>query len=226
VGGVRTPRLVVDLAANLAWPFAILTWASGADALGPRWAPLVAMLAPLAHAGYRRVVEGRTGALPVLVVLSIGLNAAAGFLPMDARWFALKEALLPVAFGALFAGSAFRGPGLLAELVHELVDADKLAAALAAKGTGDVYRARLRAGALRFGGVTATSGLLGGAVALALVRAPTGTEAFAQELGRYTAWSWPLVNLPVLIATAWVLRGVLDAVEQCAGQRLEDLAKG
>lgn len=221
---MRNPRLAVDLAANLAWPFVVLTWGSGADLLGPRWGPAVAMAGPLAFAAWRRVVEGRTSALSVLVVVSIALNAAAGFLPMEARWFAWKEALLPVGFGALFAATALRGPGLLAELVHQLVDPKKLADALAARGTAEGVHARLRRGTVRFGIVTAASGLLGGVLAAFLVTAPTGTEAFAAQLGSYTLWSWPAVNVPVLLASTWVLRDVLIALEDGTGQRIEDLS--
>jgi hypothetical protein len=219
----RKRSLSVDLACNLAWPFAVLTWASGEDLLGPRWAPAVAMAAPLGFAVYRRVTEGRTSALSVLVVVSILLNAAAGFLPLDARWFAAKEALLPVGFGLLFAGTALRGPGLLADIIHELVDAEKLAVALAARGATAPYTARLRRGTVRFGAVFGLSGALGGALALALVRAPTGTPAFAEELGRYTAWSYAAVNLPVLLASAWVLQDVLKALEEGTGRSFEEL---
>ncbi len=220
---MHTRRLVVDLLANLAWPWAVLTWASGDDALGPRWGPAVAMLAPLAHAAWRRVVEKRTSALALLVVASIALNAVAGFLPLDAAWFAGKEALLPVGFGALFAATALRGPGLLAELVHELVDPAKLAAALDERGAAEGYLRRLRRGTLGFGLVFAGSGVLGGLLAAVLVRSPTGSPGFAEELGRYTAWSYVVVNLPVLVASTWVLRDVLIALEDGTGRRIEDL---
>ena len=220
---MQNRRLVVDLLANLAWPFVVLTWLSGEAALGPRWGPAVAMAAPLAYALWRRVVEGRTSAIAVLVVVSIALNALAGFLPLQARWFAAKEALLPVVFGGLFAITALRGPGLLADLIHELVDPARLAAALAARDATAAYTLRLRRGTLAFGGVLAASGGLGGALALALVTSPTGTPGFAEELGRYTAWSYLVVNVPVLAATTWVMRDVLLALEDGTGKRLEDL---
>ncbi|MFN7147331.1 MAG: hypothetical protein ACK4YP_26420, partial [Myxococcota bacterium] len=131
---------------------------------------------------------------------------------------------LPVGFGAIFAGTALRGPGLLAELVHQLVDPKKLAEALTARGTAAMVRGRLRRGTLGFGLVTAASGLLGGLLAAFVVTAPTGTEAFAEQLGSYTLWSWPVVNVPVLLASTWVLRDVLIALEDGAGRKIEELA--
>ncbi len=220
----RRSRLTLDLVANLVWPWLVLTFASDDAALGPRWGSAVAMVAPLAHALRRRLAEGRTSVLSVLVILSIALNAVVGFLPLDAAWFAAKEAILPVVFGMLFAATALRGPGLLDELLKELVDPAKVAAALAERGTADAFARRLRRGTLGFGGVLAGSGAAAGVLAAWMVRSPTGSPGFATELGQYTLWSYVAVNGPVLIATTLVLRDVLFALEDLAGQRIEELA--
>jgi hypothetical protein len=52
---------------------------------------------------------------------------------MEARWFAWKEALLPMAFGAVFAITAARGPGLLGGLMNEMLDPAKVAETLKQK---------------------------------------------------------------------------------------------
>jgi hypothetical protein len=219
----RHRALLVDLLANLVWPVVVLTWGSGDDALGPRWGPVVAMLGPLAHASVKRLRHGRASPLSVLVIVSIALNAASGFIPLTARWFAWKEALLPVGFGLLFAGTARSGPGLLSGLLDELVDADRVRSALDERGTTDAFASRIRRGTLGFGAVVAASGVLSGALARVLVTADTGTPEFASQLGRYTAWSWPAVTLPTVLGSAWVLRGVLDALEASTGRPFEDL---
>lgn len=221
-----TPRhraLALDLAANLAWPVIVLTWLSDDTRLGPRWGPVVAMLGPLVHAGVKRVRDGRASPLSALVIVSILLNAVAGFLPLTAAWFAAKEALLPLGFGVLTAATAVRGPGILAGLLDELVDPARVREALEAQGATAAWNQRVRRGTLGFGGVVAASGALSGALAALLVTADTGTPAFAAQLGRYTAWSWPAVTLPTVLGTAWVLRGVIDALEAHTGRRLEDL---
>ena len=214
-------RLFLDLGANLAWPFAVLTWASGADALGPQWGPAVAMCGPLAHMAWRRFVEKRPSPLGLLMVISIGLNAAAGFIPMGAGWFAVKEAVMSIGIGGLFAASVLRGPGLLGGLLSELTDPVKVRDALGARA-GEYERA-LRRGTIEFGGVLALSGVLSGALASVMVRSPTGSAGFAEELGRYTAWSYGVVNLPVLVASAFVLRRVVAALENTTGKTLEEL---
>jgi hypothetical protein len=219
----RRTETLLDLAANLAWPWAVLTFVSDDATLGPRWGPAVAMIGPLVHAVWRRMHRGRTSPLSVLVIVSIGLNAALGFVPLDASWFAWKEAALPVVMGLGIAATALRGPGLVRDLVEELLDPAKLAGALAEKGAAETCLRRMRRGTIEFGLVSVGSGVLSGIVARMFVTSPTGSAGFAAELGRYTAWSYALVNLPALVATALVLRGVLAALEDGTGRTFETL---
>lgn len=219
----RRHQTALDLAANLGWPWLILTFASDDATFGPRWGPAVAMAAPLAFALWKRFVLGRTSPLAVLVVASIGLNAGIGFLPLEARWFAWKEALLPMIFGAVFALSAARGPGLVAGLLDEMLDGAKVTAALDATGATAAYTERVRRGTVRFGIVTALSGFASGLLAATVVTSPTGSTEFAVQLGRYTAWSYGVVTLPTLIGSMWVLKDVLAALESGTGLPLEKL---
>jgi hypothetical protein len=222
----RRTQTFLDLVANLGWPFLVLTWWSGDDALGPRWGPALAMALPLAWAVYRRIVQGYTSPIAALVVTSIALNAAVGFLPMDARWFALKEAVMPMGFGAIFVLTTLRGPGILAGLINEMLDADKVNAALAETGGTEIYTGRIRRGTRLFGLVTALSGVVSGVLATVLITSPTGSTEFAVQLGRYTAWSYGAVTLPTLLGTMWVLRDVLTTLETTTGKPFETLLPG
>lgn len=222
VGRVKRRNLtLLDLAANLGWPWLILTFASDEASFGPRWGPAVAMAAPLVFALWKRIALGRTSPLSLLVIASISLNAAVGFLPMDAAWFAWKEALLPMAFALVFVVSAARGPGLLAGLMDEMLDGPKVTAALEERGTTAAYLRRVRRGTFRFALVTALSGVASGTFAAYMITSPTGSTAFAVELGRYTAWSYGVVTLPTLVGSMWVLRDVLLALEAGTGQPAE-----
>ncbi|MDP2310965.1 MAG: VC0807 family protein [Pseudomonadota bacterium] len=218
----RRDLTLLDLAANLGWPWLVLTFGSDAAAFGPRWGPAVAMVAPLGFALWKRFALGRTSPLSILVIASISLNAAVGFLPMDAAWFAWKEALLPMAFALVFALSALRGPGLLAGLLDEMLDGPKVTAALLDHGATAAYLRRVRRGTVRFGLVTALSGLASGVFAAFMITSPTGSTEFAVELGRYTAWSYGVVTIPTLAGSMWVLRDVLLALEEGTGKPLEE----
>lgn len=217
----RRDLTLLDLAANLGWPWLVLTFGSDEAYFGPRWGPAVAMVAPLGFALWKRFSLGRTSPLSLLVIASISLNAAVGFLPMEAGWFAWKEALLPMAFGLVFAVSATRGPGLLAGLLDEMLDGPKVTAALAENDATAAYERRLRRGTVRFGIVTALSGIASGLFAAYMITSPTGSTEFAVQLGSYTAWSYGVVTLPTLAGSMWVLRDVLLALEEGTGKPIE-----
>lgn len=218
----RNSAMAIDLIALLALPWGILSLASGDDMLGPRWAPAVAMIPPLLHAVWRRFAKGKASPLTGLVVASLLVNALLGFVTLDARWFAVKEAGVPLAMGAVTAITTLRGPGLVAAMLDELLDPSRFAAAMSGRPQ-DALDARTRRSTLAFAGVFVANGVVSAAVATWLVTATSGTTAFAEQLGSYTSWSFLLVNLPTMVATVGVLKGVLTAVETVTGRPIDEL---
>ncbi len=219
----RSTRTLLDLAVNLGWPVLILSFAATEDRLGPRLAPLVAMAPALIFAAWRRM-SGQRSPLSTLVIVSLGATAATGFLPLDAHWYAVKEATIPLGICLLALLSTRSGPGLIAGLMTELLDAPKLDRALDQRGTRPVFEGHARRATRQLGGLFALSGLLSGGLALWLVRSPSGTTAFATEVGSYTSWSYLLISLPMMVGMVWVMRGVMLAVEVSTGQALDAFA--
>ncbi len=64
------------------------------------------------------------------------------------------------------------------------------------------------------------------ALARYLVVSPAGTPAFNEELGRLTALSFPVLMVPMMLGMAWVLKGVLDALEELSGKEVDELLRG
>lgn len=218
----RNLSLVIDLVALLALPWAILRLASGDDALGPQWAPAVAMVPPLLHTLWRRFSKGKASPLSGLVIVSLLVNALLGFVTLDASWFAVKEAGVPVAMALVTLSTTLRGPGLVSAMLDEVLDPALLAAAMSGRPQ-DALDDRTRRSTVAFACVFLANGLVSFGVARWLVTAPSGTTAFAEQLGSYTSWSFVLVNLPTMVATVGVLRAVLAAVEAVTGRPIDEL---
>lgn len=213
----------VELIAAVVWPTVMLTF--GGRYLSPP-AVLVAGLTPpvvLAAAGVVR--EGRPSVLSVIALVSVLVTGGIGLLQLDARWFALKEMLVPTVIGALLIASARTPYAVMGAVFGQLFDPDRLATALAATGQRDRYDRAIARGTANMGAITAGSGPVSAAFALWMIHSPSGTEAFTAELGAYTGWSFVLVNLPVLALTVWALRGALIEVEAATGRSLEDLTR-
>jgi hypothetical protein len=131
--------------------------------------------------------------------------------------------LVPLAIGSLIAASGRSRYAVVGVVFERLLDRDRLRDALAVSGGTARYARGVARSSVALGSVTAASGPLGAALAWWMVRSPSGTDAFAAELGRYTGWSFALVTLPLMLATIAVLRWVLTEVEAAAGVPLDDL---
>lgn len=218
----RPAQLALDVVALLALPWVILTFGSKDAWLGPQWAPAAAMLPPVAHTLWRRFSSGKASPLSPLVLGSLMVNAGLGFVTLDAAWFAVKEAGVPLAMALVTAATTLRGPGLIAAMLDDVLDPERLAAALHGR-PADLLHARTRRSTLAFAAVFLANGAISAGVARWLVTAPSGSSLFAEQLGTYTWWSFVLVNLPTMAGTVVVLRGVLTAIEAETGKPLEEL---
>ncbi len=217
--------MVAELIATVALPAVALIQLTDADWLGPFWGLVVALIPPLLWALLSMVRERRVSALAVIAAGSVLLTGGVGLFELDTRWFALKEAAVPAALGLAAIVTAPTRYAVLPILLDRVLDADKVADALRAGGGEAAYDRLARRGTVMVGALMLTSALGTFCFALYMVQAPAGTEAFGEELGRYTALSFPVVGIPATLAMAWVLRGVLIALEELTGGDLEALMR-
>lgn len=218
---------IEELCLNLVAPTVVLIWMSGPERLGPALALILALTFPLAHIAlslWRSWGSGlQISPLAAIALPSILLTGGIGLFELDTRWFAWKEASFPLVMGLAAIGStATRWPAI-PFLLSRLLDMNRLNARLQARGTARLAERRMLRTTWALGAWMMVSALLTFALARALVHSPTGTPGFNEELGRYTAWSFPAVGLPVALGMAWSLRGLLLGLEEDAGTPIEEL---
>lgn len=203
----------------------MLTMWFGPDLFGPNAALLLGLSAPLLFllANLRR--EGRVSPLSALSIASVVLTGVVGLLSLDARWFAIKEAALPVLMGGSLAATARTRFAVVTALFERILDQEKLLASVATPSARAAYDAATSQATLGIGIVTALSGALSFFLAQLLVTEPSGTERFVEQLGTYTAWSYPAVSLPVLIVTGVVLNRSLSGIERATGMPIDQLMR-
>lgn len=113
---------------------------------------------------------------------------------------------------------------LLPLLFDRLLDPERVDAALDAPARA-TFDAASQRGTLWAGAIVAGSAVVSYGLARFVVHSPSGTPAFASELGTFTTLSFVVVGLPTTFAMAWVLRGVLLELEALAGTDIEDLLR-
>lgn len=218
-------RVVVELACTVAIPAAVMVFGSSPDRLGPLGALLIGLAFPLGYAIVSVIREGRPSALAVIAVASVLLTGGIGLFELDAGWFAIKEALIPFLLGGLVCATAPTRYALVPVLLERVLDGERTRSALEARGRHAAFDRAARRATVELGVVTLASGVASYLAARALVVSTTGTEAFTDEMGRYTMISFVVVGLPAMAASVWVLRRAFDALEAAAGLPLEDLIR-
>lgn len=217
--------LLAELLVTVGLPTVALVALSSDAALGPRGALIAALLPPLVWVGVTWRREGRASPLSVLIAFSVLLSGGIGLLELDTRWFALKEAAVALLLGALTLASAWTPWAVVPAVLSRLLDLERTHAALAKTGGATAFDRVARLATVAMGAISMASAALNFALARALVRSPTGTPAFAEELGWYNLLVLPVVTLPVVFGMGLVFRWALPALEAATGVGLDELLK-
>ncbi len=219
------PNPWLEIVTTIIAPSIVLMKTSGPDALGPTAALLLALAFPLGWGLNNWRLKRGFGPVAGIGVVSTLLTGGMGLLQLDGSWFAVKEAAVPALLGLAVALSSFtRKPLIHALLLHPSVfDVPRLQAALAARGTTFAFAGRMRLATLLFALTFAVSAVLNYGLASWLVSSPSGSEAFNQELGRFTLISWPVITVPVLAMTMALMWWIARGIRELAGLRFTDL---
>ncbi len=218
-------RALVDIAITIVAPTVVLLFLATEGRLGPAWGLVLALAFPIGHASWTLITAGRVSALAVLALISVLLTGGIGLLELPTTWFAIKEALLPLAIGVGCLVSLRTPWPVIPTLLSELLDPEKVSTALAAQEGEEVYGSAQSTATWQLGGIFALTGAATWAYASWMVQAPSGTEAFTSELGRYTALALPVLGIPSTLLTLFVLRTLLVRLEDATGLEVADLLK-
>ncbi len=215
----------IELLLNVVAPTVVLVFLSGEDRLGPALGLVVGLSFPLLHAGWSRWRGDPVSPLSLLAVVSVVLTGGIGLLRLDARWFAVKEALLPVVMAAFTWASRYTPWPVVDTLIFRLLDEHKVRRVLRESGRTDALDPLLDRVNRWFVGCFFYSAVASYALATALVVSPTGTVAFNEEVGKFTFLSFPVVALPMTVAMGFALNSMLNGLEQATGLEVDDLLR-
>lgn len=218
-----TRLAAIELGCTIALPLLVLQFGGSWLELGPVGVAVAAALPPAGFLLAQFARERSVGALGVVSLIGVLLTGGVAVLQLDGAWFAVKEGLLPVLLGGLTAASAFSPWPVIGVVFDRLLAPDALASIRAAPESAARFQAAVRRSTIELGVASALPGVLAFGVARSVVTSAGGTEAYVQELGRYTMWSFPLVTVPALAVTVIALRRAMAHVEQALGVGFDTL---
>ncbi len=216
---------MLNLLLTLVVPVVILTRFSGEDQLGPDRGLALALAFPVGFAIYELIRQRKISAAPIIGVVSVLLTGGFRLFEIPPRWFAIKEAAIPAILALAILVSAWIDRPLARVFLNQMLDSERVGAALAERGTTAEYERRTSKATYLLASAFVLSAALNFVLARIIVTSDPGSDAFNQELGRMTALSYPVITLPVMIVLVGTILYVLSTVTKLTGMDAEEAMK-
>ena len=216
--------LLPNLLINVVIPAVILSRFSTDDALGPVWAVVVALAFPLLFGLWELKQSSKVNFFSVLGIISVLLTGGISLLQLPPSYIAIKEALIPALIGIIVLISQYTPYPLVKKLLinPELLDMPKLEQALAAQNNSALFNQRMGRAGYIVASAFFLSAVLNYILAKAIVVSQPGTTAYAEELGRMTWLSYPVILLPTMVMLMGAIIYMFMQIGRLTGQPLED----
>lgn len=220
------PNPIADLLLTVVLPSAALEWLSKADRLGPFWALVVALLMPLGFGIYCFITRGGLNFFSVLGLVAVLLTGGLGLLKLDAFWFAVKEASVPIFLGLAFPLSHRLGRPLVDSilLTPQLINRPALDNAIVTPEQRAGFSRLLWRASWGMGGGMLFSATANFFLAMRLLgdKAP-GSEEFVKAIGTLNWAGFLVIGIPLMGVMLVVLFSFLRGVQRLTGLERDDL---
>lgn len=186
---------------------------------------IVALLFPIGYGVYDFIKRKKYNFFSILGFVSILISGGVGLMKIDKDWIAIKEAAIPALFAiATFVSLRTPFPLVRTFLYNpEIFNVPKIEAALVEKQNEPHFDDLIKRCTLYLVGSFVLSAILNYVLAKYLIRSETGTEAFNQELGKLTFWSWPVITLPSMAVMMFALMKLVNGIEKFTGYPMEEV---
>ncbi|MFT3930787.1 MAG: VC0807 family protein [Spongiibacteraceae bacterium] len=217
--------LLANLSFNILIPTLILSKLSGENYLGPVYSIVVALAFPIVYGARDYFSAHKPNFFSVLGVISIILTGGMSLFKFPPEYIAIKEAAIPSLLGLATLLSIYTRHPLVRTFLYndQILQVDKVSAALQARNTTAEFDRHLKNASYLVAGSFFLSATLNYTLAkVILVSAPGSTE-FAEELGKMTALSFPVIALPCTIVLAGTLYYLLSNIQKLTQLSLEEI---
>lgn len=215
-----------ELIFNVLLPSLILTKLSDPERLGQMNAFLLAMAFPIIYGIYDFIKKKNINWVSGLGFVSVLLTGGLGLLKLDGIWFAVKEAAIPAIIGIAVLVSIKFKP-LVKTLVYndKVIEIDKVNSALDAKNAHNEFNKLLLNTNYLLACSFFLSAVLNFFLAIYILKSPSGTVEFNQELGKMNALSFPVIVLPSMLFMMIIVWKLINGIKKITGLDLEEVLK-
>lgn len=217
--------LLANLGFNIIIPTVILSKLSGDNYLGPVYAIVVALAFPVFYGVRDYWYAHKPNFFSILGVISILLTGGMSLLKLPPQYIAIKEATIPGLIGLATLLSIYTRYPLVRTFLYndQILRVSKVSAALDENNSTAAFERHLKVASYLVAGSFFLSSFLNYALAKIILVSPPGSTEFAEELGKMTALSFPVIALPSTLVLAGTLYYLLSNIQKLTRLTLDDI---
>ncbi|HEU0163455.1 MAG TPA: VC0807 family protein [Thermomicrobiales bacterium] len=186
---------------------------------------LVALAFPIGFGIYEVVRNRRISWQSGLGIFSLLLTGGFKILHLPPEWVAVKEAMVPSVLALAVLVSAWVGRPLARLFLNQILDREKIDAALAERGNVHEYERRTSIATYLLAFTFLLSATLNFILAKVIVTSDPSTSAYNHEIGRMTALSFPVITIPVMVSMFVTIIYIMWTVSKLTGLEAESVIK-
>lgn len=215
----------INLVINVLMPTLVLTKGHSWFDWSPITALLVACCLPIAYGLYELMIKRHYNALSIIALVSILLTGVIGLLELPTYWLPFKEAAIPGIIGLAILLTHNTRFGIMPLLVYNdnILNLSLIQESIKLHANTHRLQQLLK----RSNNYLAISFFISSGLnfwlAKYIVKSPSGTQAFTEELGKLTGWSYPVIALPCMLITLGIFWNLFRGLQSLTGMKQEQL---
>lgn len=218
---------LLDIVLTVALPSIILSKLSGPERLGQVNAFCLALAIPFVYGLIGLVRAKRFNPFALIGLASVVLTGGLGFLEAEAIWFAVKEAAIPGILCVATLVSLRSENSFVKKMIYndKIINRDRVEASIASMDSRAEFQKLIRNTGFLFAASLLLSCALNFVLTMFILRSPTGTAAFNEELGKLQALSYPVIVVPCLVVMMLALWYLTSGLKRLTGLTLDEILK-
>ncbi len=179
---------------------------------------IIALALPLLYGLYDLIINKEKNFIAVLGFVSILLSGIVGVLKLSTDLIAIKEAAIPFIIGCVIYFSNFTSYPIAPKFLYhdDVFDKEAINAQLDTTKQATLKSNIKKASFFLFLSFM-LSAFLNFVLAKYFIQSPTGTEAFNDELGQMTLYSYPIIVIPSMLIMIGIIWYIYSSIKKLTG---------
>jgi len=179
---------------------------------------VLALALPLLYGLYDLIINKEKNFIAVLGFVSILLSGIVGVLKLPTELIAIKEAAIPFIIGCVIYFSNFTSYPIAPKFLYhdDVFDKETINSRLDIEKQNTLKSNIKKASFFLFLSFM-LSAFLNFVLAKYFIKSPTGTEAFNDELGQMTLYSYPIIVIPSMLIMVGIIWYIYNSIKKLTG---------